>query len=959
MLRRPAFVILVLLAASLPLRAQAPHAEWRTLETEGFRVHYPAPWEEWARYAASRLEDVKDRVEENVGFETDDRIDVLVMDPIALANGSAWPFLGYPRMVLWTNPPPPESSIGANRDWIEVLTVHETAHLVHLLRPSRHPWRRLIMPLSPIVTGAPRWVIEGYATVIEGDLTGTGRPNSDFRASILRQWALEGRLPGYGQLASDSRSWMGMSMAYLAGSAYLEWLRERGGRDSLQHLWRRLTARQERTFAEAFEGVWGDDPESLYREFMVEVTGKAIAARDAARGSLREGELWQDLSWTTEPPDLTPDGERLVTVLRRRGEPSRLVILSTAPQDDKEEEARKKIEKMLERDPDDVAPVRSRPLQREPVFELETRDGAEPHSPKWMPDGKTVLFVRFEPDADGVFHPDLFTWAPHNSGVHRLTTLADLRQPDPSPDGQRAVAVRNRHGFSELVVVDLHSGEVTSISPPSITETWSSPAWSPDGSTIAAIRHEDGWWKLLLLDPAGGNRREIELPAGAIPAQPAWGDADTLFAAVGREGFLELQRFELGGSSATVVRPLGGAFAPAPAEGGSVLYYLDLRSEGLDLRRFDGAATTPSLPPLEVDRALAPVVRPPAPPTPSALAARDPGPDRPYGIGRQELRLLSGVNWLPSNQGWELGVRLGDVVGRLDTIAAVSLGREGSSEGWALASVWRGWPVALGAHLFSEEQIASDQPGCEEGFAACADGAAFDLQRDGVELSADWTRRWRTASIGLRGGMLSGSVEPEGEEALDTRSFWVVARPAWRRSFGKLKVGFDGGVQVENGETGDDGWSRQLLRAGGGIGWGASMLRYERAEGTADDVTAAWDRFALGGSESTILARSATFPRIVSPALPVGTAFGDRYHGDAFRWQGNLLSAFFERHRLWDDGAPRGEWIELAGVEARLRIAPFPLVRIPGMELRLGAAQMLSEPQEGEWMWWMGTVWRP
>ena len=53
--------------------------------------------------------------------------------------------------------------------------------------------------------------MEGYATVVEGRLTGSGRPHGDMRASILRRWAQGGKLPSYARLASDSESWRGMS----------------------------------------------------------------------------------------------------------------------------------------------------------------------------------------------------------------------------------------------------------------------------------------------------------------------------------------------------------------------------------------------------------------------------------------------------------------------------------------------------------------------------------------------------------------------------------------------------------------------------------------------------------------------------------------------------------------------------------------------------------------------------
>ena len=77
------------------------------------------------------------------------------------------------------------------------LTIHEQAHLAHLLRPSRNRTQQILgdmLGLGPITLRAPRWAIEGYATVIEGDLTAAGRPQSDFRASIPAQVGAAGKV---------------------------------------------------------------------------------------------------------------------------------------------------------------------------------------------------------------------------------------------------------------------------------------------------------------------------------------------------------------------------------------------------------------------------------------------------------------------------------------------------------------------------------------------------------------------------------------------------------------------------------------------------------------------------------------------------------------------------------------------------------------------------------------------
>src|SRR5262249_53464913 len=197
---------------------------------------------------------------------------------------------------------------------------------VHLLRPSRNPFERMIerllLPLDAIVLRAPRWIFEGYATVIEGRITGSGRPSGSMRAAILRKWALEGRLPTYGQLNSDRR-FLGMSMAYLMGSAFLEWLEKRDGPDAMRKMWARLTARQRRTFDEAFAGVYGDRPDRLYGEFVAQLTASATALAHAQPA--REGLLWQETTRDSGDLAVAPDGKSLVMVLRNEKREAKLV----------------------------------------------------------------------------------------------------------------------------------------------------------------------------------------------------------------------------------------------------------------------------------------------------------------------------------------------------------------------------------------------------------------------------------------------------------------------------------------------------------------------------------------------------------------------------------------------------------------------------------------------------------
>ena len=251
-------------------------------------------------------------VTDYVGYVPARRIEVVVADPLANANGTAMPFLDRPEILLWTSAPESESSIGDYGDWMELVATHEIAHIVHLARPRNRSSALLVLlspaPFGPLALASPEWVTEGYATIVEGALTGSGRPGSSFRAMVLRQLAIEGKLPDYGDL-DGTQGWLGGAIPYLVGSAYLEWLSDRDGKDALPRLWKRMASSRGGGFSSAFKGIFGDSPETLYGRFRAELTVRALAEEKRMKeAGLVEGELWQRLSGGTLAAQVSPDG---------------------------------------------------------------------------------------------------------------------------------------------------------------------------------------------------------------------------------------------------------------------------------------------------------------------------------------------------------------------------------------------------------------------------------------------------------------------------------------------------------------------------------------------------------------------------------------------------------------------------------------------------------------------------
>src|SRR3569623_3623555 len=321
-----------------------PHLRWRTLDTRYFRFFFTTDAAPWTRDVASRIDAAHDAVAALVGSAPSKRVMVIVEDPNNVSNGFALPLLDHPLIFLWPTPPDPASALG-NGSWGDQLSIHEFAHIAHLTRESRNPAVRRLTRLLPVKFGpvalhAPRWVTEGYATFVEGRVVrGIGRPHGVVRPAVLRQWAVEGQLPTYAALDGSSR-YEGDDMAYLAGSAFLEWLAARNGDSSIVHLWRRMSARVPRTFDEAFVGVYGAPPDALYGRFAAELNHDAL---DASTGGPQpallatgadaaprpgEGVLVRRLHWGTGAPALSRGDSLLAFVVSARERAPRVEILN-------------------------------------------------------------------------------------------------------------------------------------------------------------------------------------------------------------------------------------------------------------------------------------------------------------------------------------------------------------------------------------------------------------------------------------------------------------------------------------------------------------------------------------------------------------------------------------------------------------------------------------------------------
>jgi hypothetical protein len=958
-------ILRVVMAAALaaavlarPADAQTvrPWLEWRTLRTEHFDVHFPAELEPWTRDVAERLEGVYASVGGLVGSVPDRRVTVVVDDPAGEANGSAFSFLRTPYILLYPTPPEPRSVLGHTRGPAEQLAVHEFVHIAHLTRPTRNPFARLMARLDPRGIGplaqtAPRWVREGYATYAEGRLTGYGRPHGVVRAAILRQWALEGRLPPYAQLDAASGGYQSGGMAYLAGSAFLEWLADRRGEESLTQLWRRMSARQSRTFDQAFTGVYGGTPQELYGLFTVEVTANALEARRLlSAAGLVTGDTVQHLAWGTGDVAVSPDGRHMALVL---GGPvrawSRVVVWRTdEPARDSADAAAAAA--LLARDPQDVPDVRVWPCARPALASLRPAQGLQAYeAPRFLPGGDELLVVRGAPIGGGATREDLFVWSWRKGGVRRVTHGAGIRAADPVPDGRRAAAVQCRNGFCGLVMVDLESGAVTPLAEGTAERVFDRPRVSPDGRTVAAAMQEGGRWTLVTVPVEGGAVTVVAADSTASLYDPAWSvDGASLTAVSEAGGIANLARVDVArGTVRPLTRVTGAAAAPEtdPETGG--IYFLSLHAGGWDVHRIHPDSVVANAP-VVLPQTLAPAAQR-APAAAADTLPRAPLPaSRPYGLGPRWTRVFPmGAANADGGAGGVI-VHNADPVGRLALAARGAWGDRGLERGASATAVWRGWRPALAAEAFWMEHEPSRLP--------AYDAPERDARYAGTVLSLE--NAWSAARNAQewRVGASAGRLAPvDGDAGARTLGFARYAVSDGRRA----GTGYATGALALAGAAGrtrGEDWARGTVTAAFGAGRGTLGMRAEATLGRVSGGAPAWERFALGGLPSLLGDEAVQSQRIAMPALRWGALEGEELLTYRLSTTFGGFTPYF-----WGGTTDRGwdRWLRVAGVELAAAVPGFRAAAVPGARLLAGVAYGLDGGYENDVTAYFGVTYTP
>ncbi|MBX3274788.1 MAG: PD40 domain-containing protein [Sandaracinaceae bacterium] len=547
-----------------------PTMDWRTLDTPHFTIHYHVPLGVLARRVAVVAERAHTMLTDVMGYTGGRRTHIALTDGTDGANGSA---IGIPFNVIRLNATAPESMtpLGDYDDWLNLLTVHEHTHIVHLDQWSGLPAfvNLLLGKVYAPNHVQPRWIVEGIATWQESQRTAGGRLRSTMFDMYLRMDALEDRFLDLDQLTTIADRWPHGNIWYLYGSRFIEFVADRYGREAIATISREygdavIPWGLNRVARRATGRGWTE----LYDDFLAHTRARYEAQRDEVVAAGR-----------VEGTRLTSHGE--IARLPRFVGPGRVAYWR--------------------------ADNRSRP--RVVAFDLDRPDDQETWArvtgdPGWSlhPSGSYLVLSAPLPHRDIYAFHDLVRQPRDDGAAERLTDGLRAREPDVSPDGRRVAFTTNEAGTTHLWIAELRdvAGTARALLESERFDQVFDPRFSPDGRTIAISRWQHGGYRDVQLVDVESGRVTAVTRDRALDTNPVWSpDGRTLYFSSDRTGIANIYAYRLAsGTLRQITNVLGGAYQPAISPDGRHLVYVGYTSFGFDLFALDlsGVESRPARP---------------------------------------------------------------------------------------------------------------------------------------------------------------------------------------------------------------------------------------------------------------------------------------------------------------------------------------------------------------------------
>lgn len=441
-----------------------PFQNWKTLETDHFRINYRDRHLPFAQRMAAVAEKVYAKQTPRLQWEPESKTEVVIIDSYDGSNGGAT-VLPFNRFFIFMNAPV-EGELLDNSPWIEQVFTHEFVHILHLDQSAggqttlRNIFGRFFFAFPQIFS--PAWVSEGIAVYEETDADKQfGRGQSAFYDAMMRAEYQKGfrsfsQLSYQGYWGTDWPS----GQVYLYGYYFYEFLSAQYGEEKAFEYLRNWNSNiiPWRMQSRAYQ-VFGLNAEALWQQYQAYLENKF--EQQMARLPVVDYESVVEGGRVNANPVWMADGRFYYYREDGRHHPS-LQVIDADGNDSK-------VTDVLEYQHIDVHPQAG------------------------------VLLSRHTVCNNVDVHADLYRL--RDGDWERITECGRYPRFAWSHSGQRIAAVHTERGLAQIAILDQRGTLLQLLPPLASGEVIGHLSWSPDDrQLVAAVRREQSGWNLELLD---------------------------------------------------------------------------------------------------------------------------------------------------------------------------------------------------------------------------------------------------------------------------------------------------------------------------------------------------------------------------------------------------------------------------------------------------------------------------
>lgn len=547
------------LARSQDFEPVHAEAEWFTIETEHFLVHFHKGANRTAADVARIAERIYKPVTDLYDHRPDQKVSFVIRDHDDLANGGAYFYdnkIEISAMAL-------NYELRGTHPWLWDVITHEFTHIVQIQTAMkfgrRFPavylqWlgyereRRpdvlygfpnvlVSYPLSGFIV--PPWFAEGTAQYNVDSL------NFDYwdthRDMILRMYFLEGKPLSWQEMSVFGKNSLGNESVYNSGFSMVRYIAQTYGEERLNDLSRALSKPLRVSFDGAVEEVLGISAEELYDNWVQSETEGYVSFVDARGAESNVGRYIEREGFGNYYPAFSPDGAR-------------------------------------------IAYISTKGADYFSLSSLYLYDVATNQTELIMPGVRSS--VSFSPDGKYLYYAKLTDENKHSSRVHdiyrynlaereeqRLTFGIRAQDPKLSPDGSLIAFVYSSDGNANIGVVDADGSGFRSVTSFSKGEQAYNPNWSPDGKFLTFAYSVNFRRSIAMIKTDGTEIKNID--GGDFDARdPVFSrDGNSLIYASDESQVFNLYQYNLlSGEKKQLTNLRGGAFLPDIDEKGNIVY---------------------------------------------------------------------------------------------------------------------------------------------------------------------------------------------------------------------------------------------------------------------------------------------------------------------------------------------------------------------------------------------------